>query len=189
LREFIEVSGSKDSALSTNYEVTGDGWFDMDEIRFRKTSEARMVPKFLRLPMLVFSVFALGGCTALAGLFGGGGGGSNSAAAPAGRAATTSAPSILDQVEVSTKLAMFSPAALLDGKASLDPTIVDSQCRFRSADPPFLVPTTTANKNWTFNGRVNQSKPDDGVVSDAQRSSIVVGSGSDGRSSSSTPGR
>lgn len=71
-------------------------------------------------------------------------------------------------METSTKLAMFSPAALLVASPSLDATIVDSQCRFRTADPPFLVPTTTANKWWTFNGRINEGKPDGSYTGDAQ---------------------
>lgn len=71
-------------------------------------------------------------------------------------------------METSTKLAMFSPAALLVSNPSMDATIVDSQCRFRTADPPFLVPTTTANKWWTFNGRINEGKADGSYIGDAQ---------------------
>ena len=40
--------------------------------------------------------------------------------------------------------------------------------RFHTADPPFLVPTTTANKNWTFNGRINEGKRSEGDVGDAE---------------------
>jgi hypothetical protein len=120
-----------------------------------------MVPRFLRFLLPVLSLYVLSGCAALAGLMPGGSSSSaGTTAAPAAGAATASVPSILDQVEPSTKLAMFSPAALLDGSTSLDATIVDSQCRFRTADPPFLVPTTIANKTWTFNGRVNSGQPD-----------------------------
>lgn len=118
------------------------------------------LPKF---GLMILSLVALSGCAALAGLIPGGSN-SNSAsssAAPATGAATVSMPSTLDQVEPSTKLAMFSPSALLDGSTSLDQTIVQSQCDFRTADPPFLVPTTTANKNWTFTGRVEKSKTSD----------------------------
>jgi len=127
-----------------------------------------MVPRSLKFLISVFSLIALSGCAALAGLIPGGSSGSPTSAVPAAGAATTSVPSIIDEVETSTKLAMFSPAALLDGSAVLDATRVDSQCRFRSADPPFLVPTTTANKNWTFNGRVNEGKSDHPVGRDAQ---------------------
>lgn len=127
-----------------------------------------MVPRFLKFLIGGLSVFALGGCAALAGLFSGGGSSSSSAAAPAAGAATTSVPSIIDQVETSTKLSMFSPAALLDGNTSLDQTVVESQCEFRTADPPFLVPTTVANKNWTFNGRVNEGQSDHAIGQDAQ---------------------
>jgi hypothetical protein len=127
-----------------------------------------MVPRVLKILLPGLSLFVLGGCTALAGLFSGGSSGSSSAAAPAAGAATASVPSIIDEVETSTKLAMFSPAALIDRNAWIDATIVDSQCRFHTADPPFLVPTTAANKNWTFNGRINEGKDSDGTVGDAQ---------------------
>ncbi len=127
-----------------------------------------MVSRLLKFLLPLPGLLALAGCTALAGLFSGGSSGSGSVAAPAAGAATTSVPSIIDQVEPSTRLAMISPAALLNGNASLDATVVGAQCRFRSADPPFLIPTTTANKNWTFNGRINEAKNDAGVVGDAQ---------------------
>jgi hypothetical protein len=130
-----------------------------------------MVIRFLKNLVPVFSLFTLTSCAALGGLFSGGSsGGSSSAAAPAAGAATTSVPSIIDQVETSTKLAVFSPSAILDGNTSLEQTIVESQCKFRSADPPFLVPNPTANKNWTFNGRINEAeqKSQDLVSLDAQ---------------------
>lgn len=127
------------------------------------------MPRFLKFLMPVFALVVLGGCAALAGLIpGGGSSSSSSTVAPAAGAATASVPSIIDEVETSTKLAMFSPAALLDGSPSLDATIVDSQCRFRSVDPPFLVPTTAANKSWTFNGRINEAKTDSNDIGDAQ---------------------
>jgi hypothetical protein len=129
-----------------------------------------MVPRVLKFPMSVLSLIALSGCAALAGLFSGGSSSSSSgaAAAPAAGAATTSVPSIFDQVETSTKLSVFSPAALLDGNTALDQSIVESQCQFHTADPPFLVPTNVANKNWTFYGRVNEGKSDHAVGQDAQ---------------------
>ncbi|HLX37106.1 MAG TPA: hypothetical protein VKR29_04870, partial [Candidatus Binataceae bacterium] len=68
----------------------------------------------------------------------------------------------------STKLAVFSPSVLLDGNPWIDATIVDSQCRFHTADPPFLVPTTAANKTWNFNGRINEGKGTSGTIGDAQ---------------------
>jgi hypothetical protein len=128
-----------------------------------------MVPRVLKILLPVLSLFVLGGCAALGALVPGSSGSSTtSAAAPAAGAATASVPSIIDEVETSTKLAMFSPAALIDSNAWLDATIVDSQCRFHTADPPFLVPTTTANKNWTFNGRINEGKRSEGDVGDAE---------------------
>jgi len=128
-----------------------------------------MVPRFLKFPLIVFSLCIFTGCAALGGLIPGGtSSSSSSAAAPAAGAATASVPSVIDEVETSTKLAMFSPAALLSGNPSLDATIVDSQCRFRTADPPFLTPTTAANKWWTFNGRINEGKADNNFLGDAQ---------------------
>jgi hypothetical protein len=128
-----------------------------------------MVSRFVRFLLPVLSLYVLSGCAALAGLMPGGSSSSTgTSAAPAAGAATASVPSILDQVEPSTRLAMFSPAALLDGSTSLDATILDSQCRFRTADPPFLVPTTIANKTWTFDGRVNSGDADRPVGRDAE---------------------
>ena len=128
-----------------------------------------MVPKVLKVCLPICSVLVLGGCAALGALLPGSGStSSSSAAAPASGAAVASVPSIIDEVETSTKLAVFSPSALLDGNPWLDATVVDSQCRFHTPDPPFLVPTTTANKNWTFNGRINEGSRKDGDVGDAQ---------------------
>jgi hypothetical protein len=117
------------------------------------------VSQFVKFLLTGFSVFALAGCAALAGLFpSGGGNASANAVAPAAGAATASVPSILDQVEPSTRLAVFSPAALLDGNASLERSILASQCRFRSADPPFLVPKPNANSMWAFYGRIEEAE-------------------------------
>ncbi len=130
-----------------------------------------MVPRFFKFLLPVFSLFVLGGCAALGALMPTSGSSSSTAAtaaAPAAGTATVSMPSITDEVEPSTKLAMFSPVALLDGNGALDATIVDSQCRFRSADPPFLVPTSVANKTWVFTGRINEGKADDSYIGDAQ---------------------
>jgi hypothetical protein len=128
------------------------------------------VARLLKFLLVACSFFMLSGCAALGALIPSGGSSStsSSAAAPAAGAATASVPSIIDEIETSTRLAMFSPAALLNSNPSLDATVVDSQCRFRSADPPFLVPTTIANKTWTFNGRVNEGKSGDSQSGDAQ---------------------
>lgn len=121
-----------------------------------------MARRFLKFLITLFSVFALTGCAALAGLFGGGSSSSpGSVAAPAAGAATVSVPSIIDEVEASTRVGVLSPPALLDGSVPIDESIVASQCRFHTADPPFLVPTSAANKTWTFTGRINEAKPDD----------------------------
>jgi hypothetical protein len=129
-----------------------------------------MVPRILKILLPLMSLFILGGCAALAGLFSGGGSTASAAstAAPAAGAATSSVPSMFDEVETSTRLAVFSPAALLDQSPWLDATIVDSQCRFHTPDPPFLVPTTVANKFWTFNGRFSAGKSSAGTIGDAE---------------------
>ena len=128
-----------------------------------------MVSKVLKFLIAGVALFVISSCTALSSLIPGGSSGSSApSAAPAAGAATASVPSVIDEVETSTQLAMFSPAALLAGNPSLDTTIVDSQCRFRTADPPFLMPTTAANKWWTFNGRINEGKADNNFIGDAQ---------------------
>jgi hypothetical protein len=124
----------------------------------------------LKFLMAGLSLFVLAGCAALAGLFSSGGNsGTPSAVGPAAGAATQSVPSLLDQVEPSTRLAIFSPASLLDENASLEQTVVASQCRFRTADPPFLVPNPNSDKAWTFYGRVDEARAADGQpATDAQ---------------------
>lgn len=67
----------------------------------------------------------------------------------------------MDELEPSTRLVVFSPVALLDQNMSLERKIQASQCRFGTADPPFLVPNLNANKTWTFNGRVQEVKSKD----------------------------
>ena len=121
---------------------------------------ARRVLKFL---ITVFSLFAITGCAALAGLFSSGSSSSSasSSAAPATGAAVASVPSIIDEVETSTRIGVLSPPALLDGSVPIEQSVIASQCRFHTADPPFLVPTITANKNWTFTGRINEASDDD----------------------------
>src|ERR1700693_1998485 len=101
-----------------------------------------MVPRILKILLPVFSLFALGGCAGLGALGPSSSSSSTTtAAAPAASAASASVPSIIAEIETSTKLAVFSPAAMLDSNAWLDAIIVDAQCRFHTPDPPFLVPT------------------------------------------------
>jgi hypothetical protein len=117
------------------------------------------VRKFLKFLLPACFSFLLVGCAALAGSVPSGGGSTSpGAVAPAAGAATSSVPSIMDELEPSTKLAIFSPAVLLDGNTALERTILASQCRFRTADPPFLVPSPNANKTWAFNGRIQEAK-------------------------------
>ena len=122
----------------------------------------------LKYLISVASIFALTGCAALLSMFGGGSSGGSSAPAAGTGAGAVVAPSIFDEMETSTKVAIFSPAALLEGNPRLEMTIVQSQCKFHTADPPFLVPTLTANKGWTFNGRVNQGTVEGGGDHEAE---------------------
>lgn len=132
-----------------------------------------MVPRVRKFLLPLFSLLTLGGCAALGSLMPSAGGSSSSSATPAAATPATGTaavaiPSIVDEIEVSTSFAVFSPDALLDGNGALDATVVNSQCRFRTADPPFLVPTAVANKTWVFTGRLNEGHKDDTYVGDAQ---------------------
>jgi len=49
----------------------------------------------------------------------------------------------------------MSPAAFLNENGQLDVAVIDAQCRFHTPDPPFLVPSQTAQKGWVFNGRLD----------------------------------
>jgi hypothetical protein len=116
-------------------------------------------------PLLVaIFVLALAGCAAplLSALTGSPG--SSSPAPPtatAGAVSITIPPSsIFDEAEPSTKMALMSPAALLEENGQLDLAIMNEQCKFRSPDPPFLVPSEAAQKGWIFAGRLN----DDGKL-------------------------
>ena len=106
------------------------------------------------------SLFFLTGSAALSGLFSSGGG--SASANPNGvtlvaSAATASVPSFMDELEPSTRLAVFFPAALLNQNMSLERTVQVSQCRFGTADPPFLVRNMNVDKTWTFNGRIEEA--------------------------------
>jgi hypothetical protein len=47
-----------------------------------------------------------------------------------------------------------SPSALLADSGDVEKSLVQEQCMFHSADPPFLVPTF--NQKWLFVGHMNQ---------------------------------
>src|SRR5260370_19433380 len=93
-------------------------------------------------------LFVLTGCAALAGLLGGGGGAT---------ASPTSAPppSFWDEVEYSTQINLMAPAALIDGSTRVEADVIQDQCRFGTANPPYFVPTVDAQKNCSFTGRLN----------------------------------
>ena len=74
----------------------------------------------------------------------------------AGTAATAPAPgpSIFNVVGRSTKFVLVSPSALLSESSTIERSLVQEQCLFHSADPPFPVPAFY--QKWLFVGRINQ---------------------------------
>jgi hypothetical protein len=99
--------------------------------------------------LLAAAIFS--GCAAL-----GSQGGSSGASGMAESAATSVAPgpSLFNFVGRSTKFVFFSPSALLADSGNVEKSLVQEQCMFHSADPPFLVPTF--NQKWLFVGHMNQ---------------------------------
>src|SRR5690242_12687222 len=91
----------------------------------------------------------------------GGSAGGSPSPAPAAGGAAIPPPSLFDQVEKSTPVGLMSPAALLDGNPRLEADVVSAQCKFRTADPPFFVPKTDSNKDWSFVGRLNDKMDGD----------------------------
>ncbi|HUA36762.1 MAG TPA: hypothetical protein VMA09_24365 [Candidatus Binataceae bacterium] len=66
-------------------------------------------------------------------------------------------PSAFDYVGRSdTKVDFVNPAALLDDSTYVDAKVIDAQCAFRTADPPFLIPNDKSQTAWTFTGRLNE---------------------------------
>jgi hypothetical protein len=101
--------------------------------------------------LLAGAIFS--GCAALASQ----GGSSSSAASGMAEGAVTSAapgPSMFNFVGRSTKFVYISPSALLADSADVEKSLVQEQCMFHNADPPFLVPTF--NQKWLFVGHMNQ---------------------------------
>jgi hypothetical protein len=70
--------------------------------------------------------------------------------------ATASAPgpSPLNFVGRSTKFVFVSPSALLTDSGNVEKALIQEQCMFHSADPPFLVPAFS--QKWLFVGHMNQ---------------------------------
>jgi hypothetical protein len=100
---------------------------------------------------LLLTAVIFSGCAALASL----GGGSGSSG-PVDTAVTAAAPgpSLFNFVGRSTKFVFVSPSALLTGSSSVEASLIQEQCMFHTADPPFLVPDF--NQKWSFVGRMNQ---------------------------------
>jgi hypothetical protein len=118
------------------------------------------VKRITILIMMWVSIFALAGCAAplLGGLTGGSSSGSATSSASMGAALSTNLtpPSIFDQLEKSTMVGLIGLAAFLYENGQLDGTVIIEQCRFHTADPPFLVPEDpSAQKGWVFTGRLN----------------------------------
>jgi hypothetical protein len=107
--------------------------------------------------LVALSVF---GCAALAGLGSGGsaGGGAASAGANAATASVIPKPSFFDFVGRSTKIRYLSPASLLADSTLVEAYLIEEQCAFETADPPFMVPRFQDEKGWTFAGRLNQGQ-------------------------------
>lgn len=101
---------------------------------------------------------ALCGC---AGLLAGGTPGAAASAAPAITAGATSitlpSPSSLDYVAPSTKILLISPEAFIAASPQLEQDVIEEQCRFRTPDPPLMVPNEQ-DKGWTFAGRLNPDR-------------------------------
>jgi hypothetical protein len=103
---------------------------------------------------LLFAAVIFSGCAALASL---GGGGSGSSSTSAGETAATVAapgPSLFNFVGRSTKFVFASPSGLLADSSRIEASLIEEQCMFKTADPPFLVPAF--DQKWLFVGRMNQ---------------------------------
>jgi hypothetical protein len=105
--------------------------------------------------LLALTALVLGGCAALAGL---GGSATTATSGVGGTASFVPNSSWFDFVGRSTKIRYLGPAALLSGSNLVAGYLIEEQCAFDTADPPFLVPTVEAQKGWTFAGRLNQEQ-------------------------------
>lgn len=98
--------------------------------------------------LLAAAIFS--GCAALASQ-----GGSSGPSGVAESAATSApGPSLFNFVGRSTKFVFVSPSALLADSGNIEKSLIQEQCMFHNADPPFLVPTF--NQKWLFVGHMNQ---------------------------------
>jgi hypothetical protein len=100
--------------------------------------------------LLLVAAVSFPGCAALAAL----GGGSGSSPADSAISAAAPGPSWFNFVGKSTKFVFVSPGALLADSPRIEASLIQEQCLFQTADPPFLVPSF--NQKWLFVGRMNQ---------------------------------
>jgi hypothetical protein len=102
-------------------------------------------------PLLMVAVI-FSGCAALAGLTGGGS--STTSATDTAINAPAPGPGMFNFVGKSTRFMFVSPSALLTDSPRIEASLMEEQCMFKTADPPFLVPSF--NQKWLFVGRMNQ---------------------------------
>jgi hypothetical protein len=107
--------------------------------------------KISGIPLLAMAVI-FSGCAALASL--GGGGSSGTSSTDTAISAAAPGPGIFNFVGKSTKFMFVSPSALLADSPRIEASVMQEQCMFKTADPPFLVPSF--NQKWLFVGRMNQ---------------------------------
>jgi len=125
-------------------------------MRKRADSLVRLLPSTLGLALMALIVADLVGCGASAGLLGGASAGGVSLAAAASQISIPSS-SIFSFVGRSIKLRYADPASLLSDSSRVEAGLIEEQCIFRRPDPPFLVPSLSAQKGWLFAGRLNQN--------------------------------
>jgi hypothetical protein len=101
--------------------------------------------------LLAAAIFS--GCAALASQGGSSGSGTSTVAESAATTGTPG-PSVFNFVGRSTKFVFVSPSALLADSSTVEKSLVQEQCLFHTADPPFLVPAF--NQKWLFVGRINE---------------------------------
>ena len=101
---------------------------------------------------LIVAAALFSGCAALGSL---GSSGTNSSSQTESLAtASGPGPSPVNIVGRSTKFIFMSPSAVLAGSRDVEKALVQEQCMFHSANPPFLVPAL--GQKWVFIGRMNQ---------------------------------
>jgi hypothetical protein len=102
---------------------------------------------------LIIAAAFFTGCAAL-GSLGGSSAGNSSSQTESLTSAAGPGPSPVNIVGRSTKLIFMSPSAVLAGSRDVEKALVQEQCMFHSANPPFLVPAL--GRKWVFIGRMNQ---------------------------------